>query len=39
MRLDVGRPAEVNETGWFWQPCEIEGPVSALKVRMPYLVR
>ncbi len=39
MRLDVGRPAEVNETGWFWQPCEIEGPASALEVRMPFLVR
>ncbi len=38
MRLDVGRPGEVNETGWFCQPCEIECPASTLEVRMPYPV-
>jgi NADPH-dependent glutamate synthase beta subunit-like oxidoreductase len=37
--LNCGRPGEVNGTCWFCLPCEIECPVEALEVRMPYLVR
>jgi NADPH-dependent glutamate synthase beta subunit-like oxidoreductase len=37
--LGCGRPAEVNRTCWYCLPCEIECPVKALEVRMPYLVR
>jgi NADPH-dependent glutamate synthase beta subunit-like oxidoreductase len=37
--LSCGRPAEVNKTCWYCLPCEIECPVKALEVRMPYLVR
>jgi NADPH-dependent glutamate synthase beta subunit-like oxidoreductase len=37
--LSCGRAAEVNRTCWYCLPCEIECPVKALEVRMPYLVR
>lgn len=37
--LSCGRPAEWNETCWYCLPCEIECPVKALEVRIPYLVR
>jgi NADPH-dependent glutamate synthase beta subunit-like oxidoreductase len=37
--LNCGRPAEVNKTCWYCLPCEIECPVNALEVRMPYQVR
>ncbi len=37
--LNCGRPAEFNKTCWYCLPCEIECPVQALEVRMPYLVR
>lgn len=37
--LSCGQPAEVNQTCWYCLPCEIECPVDALEVRMPYLVR
>jgi NADPH-dependent glutamate synthase beta subunit-like oxidoreductase len=37
--LNCGRPAEVNKTCWYCLPCEIECPVQALEVRMPYQVR
>ena len=37
--LGCGQPAEVNQTCWYCLPCEIECPVNALEVRMPYLVR
>lgn len=37
--LNCGLPAEVNLTCWYCLPCEIECPVDALEVRMPYLVR
>jgi len=37
--LSCGQPAEVNQTCWYCPPCEIECPVDALEVRMPYLVR
>jgi len=37
--LSCGQPAEVNQTCWYCLPCEIECPVHALEVRMPYLVR
>ncbi len=37
--LNCGRPAEVNQTCWYCLPCEIECPVDALEVRLPYLVR
>ncbi len=37
--VNCGRPGEVNNTCWFCLPCEIECPVDALQVRMPYLVR
>jgi len=37
--LNCGFPAEVNKTCWYCLPCEVECPVDALEVRMPYLVR
>ena len=37
--LNCGRPAEVNQTCWYCLPCEIECPVDALEVRLPYFVR
>jgi hypothetical protein len=37
--LNCGRPGEVNQTCWYCLPCEIECPVDALEVRLPYLVR
>ena len=37
--LSCGRAAEVNQTCWFCLPCEIECPVDALEVKLPYLVR
>ncbi len=37
--LSCGRAFEMNQTCWYCLPCEIECPVDALKVRMPYLVR
>jgi formate dehydrogenase major subunit len=37
--LGCGQPAEVNQTCWYCLPCEIDCPVDALEVRMPYLVR
>ncbi len=37
--LSCGRAAEVNQTCWYCLPCEIECPVEALEVRMPYQVR
>lgn len=37
--LNCGRPAEFNQTCWYCLPCEIECPVQALEVRLPYLVR
>ncbi|MBW1960121.1 MAG: FAD-dependent oxidoreductase [Deltaproteobacteria bacterium] len=37
--LSCGRAAEVNQSCWFCLPCEIECPVDALEVKMPYLVR
>jgi len=37
--LSCGRAAEINRTCWYCLPCEIECPVDALAVRMPYLVR
>ena len=37
--MNCGYPAEVNQTCWSCLPCEIECPVSALEVRMPYLIR
>jgi NADPH-dependent glutamate synthase beta subunit-like oxidoreductase len=37
--LSCGRAAEVNRTCWYCLPCEIECPVKALEVRMPYLLR
>ncbi len=37
--LSCGRSFEMNQTCWFCLPCEIECPVGALEVRMPYLVR
>ena len=37
--LNCGRPGEVNHTCWYCLPCEIECPVDALEVRLPYLVR
>jgi len=37
--LNCGRPGEVNRTCWYCLPCEIECPVDALEVRLPYLVR
>jgi NADPH-dependent glutamate synthase beta subunit-like oxidoreductase len=37
--LSCGRSFESNRTCWFCLPCEIECPVDALQVRMPYQVR
>jgi hypothetical protein len=37
--LSCGRAFEMNKTCWYCLPCEIECPVKALEVRMPYLVR
>jgi NADPH-dependent glutamate synthase beta subunit-like oxidoreductase len=37
--LNCGRPGEVNQTCWYCLPCEIECPVDAMEVRLPYLVR
>jgi formate dehydrogenase major subunit len=37
--LNCGKPAELNQTCWYCLPCEIECPVDALEVRLPYLVR
>jgi NADPH-dependent glutamate synthase beta subunit-like oxidoreductase len=37
--LSCGRAAEINQTCWYCLPCEIECPVGAIEVRMPYLVR
>jgi NADPH-dependent glutamate synthase beta subunit-like oxidoreductase len=37
--LSCGRAFEMNKTCWYCLPCEIECPVDALEVRMPYLVR
>ncbi|RJQ50036.1 MAG: FAD-dependent oxidoreductase [Desulfobacteraceae bacterium] len=37
--LSCGRSFESNKTCWYCLPCEIECPVHALEVRMPYLVR
>jgi len=37
--LNCGRPGEFNQTCWYCLPCEIECPVQALEVRIPYLVR
>jgi NAD-dependent dihydropyrimidine dehydrogenase PreA subunit len=37
--LNCGLPVEVNQTCWYCLPCEVECPVDALEVRMPYLVR
>lgn len=37
--LSCGRSFESNRTCWYCLPCEIECPVDALEVRMPYQVR
>ena len=37
--LGCGQPAEANQTCWYCLPCEVDCPVDALEVRMPYLVR
>jgi NADPH-dependent glutamate synthase beta subunit-like oxidoreductase len=37
--LGCGQPVEANQTCWYCLPCEIECPVNALEVRMPYQVR
>ena len=37
--LSCGRAFEMNQTCWSCLPCEIECPVDALEVRMPYLIR
>ena len=37
--LSCGRSFEFNRTCWYCLPCEIECPVQALEVRMPYQVR
>jgi NAD-dependent dihydropyrimidine dehydrogenase PreA subunit len=37
--LSCGRAAEMNQTCWYCLPCEIECPVDALEVRLPYLIR
>jgi NADPH-dependent glutamate synthase beta subunit-like oxidoreductase len=37
--LSCGRAGEMNHACWYCLPCEIECPVKALQVRMPYLVR
>jgi len=37
--LSCGRSFELNRTCWYCLPCEIDCPVQALEVRMPYQVR
>lgn len=37
--ISCGRAAEINHTCWYCLPCEIDCPVQALEVRMPYQVR
>jgi len=37
--LSCGRAVEWNKTCWYCLPCEIECPVRALEVRIPYLIR
>ena len=37
--LSCGRAFEMYQTCWSCLPCEIECPVDALEVRMPYLIR
>lgn len=37
--LSCGRAYEANLTCWYCLPCEIECPVKALEVNLPYLVR
>lgn len=37
--LSCGRSFEMNKTCWVCLPCEIECPVNALEVRIPYLMR
>lgn len=37
--LSCGRAVEANQTCWSCLPCEIECPVDALQVRMPYQIR
>jgi len=37
--LSCGRSFEANKTCWYCLPCEIECPVDALEVRMPYQIR
>ena len=37
--LSCGRSFEMNSTCWSCLPCEIECPVEALEVRIPYLMR
>jgi NADPH-dependent glutamate synthase beta subunit-like oxidoreductase len=37
--LSCGRSFEMNRTCWYCLPCELECPVQAIEVRMPYLVR
>ena len=37
--LSCGRSFEMNQTCWYCLPCEVECPVNALEVRIPYLVR
>lgn len=37
--LSCGRAFELNRTCWYCLPCEIDCPVQALEVRMPYQVR
>lgn len=37
--LSCGRSFELNKTCWYCLPCEVDCPVEALWVRMPYQVR
>jgi len=37
--LSCGRAFEANQTCWYCLPCEIECPVEALRVRLPYQIR
>lgn len=37
--LNCGRVVEWNKTCWYCLPCEIECPVNAIQVRVPYLIR
>jgi NADPH-dependent glutamate synthase beta subunit-like oxidoreductase len=37
--LSCGRAFELHNTCWSCLPCEIECPVNALEVKMPYLLR